>query len=142
MQGQITSGGVKKLRLSGISDGYGFVIDSFQISASTNLGSQGSECFAAITRSKTEADPINPNWSNDGLVATATAYSYGLAVAGNFNPMSLVNDHAVLTQNLLLTARETDNGTPINYLIKFRSVKMTGSEEAVANYQQFVISDE
>jgi len=140
MQGQIASSGEKVLRLSGISDGYGFIIDSFQIAASTNLGSSGAECFAAITTAKVAMDPINPNWSDDGLVATATAYSYGLAVPGNL-VTSLVNDIIVLTQDLILSARETDNTNPINYLIKFRSVKMSGSEEAVANYRQFTISD-
>ena len=141
MQGQLASSGEKVLRLSGISDGYGFIIDSFQIAASTNLGSAGAECFAAITRAKVAMDPINPNWSDDGLVATATAYSYGLAVPGNL-VTSLVNDIVVLTQDLILSARETDNTNPINYLIKFRSVKMIGPEEAVANYKQFAISDE
>jgi len=141
MQGQIATSGEKVLRLSGISDGYGYVIDSFQIGASTNLGASGAECFAAITRAKVAMDPINPNWSDDGLVATATAYSYGLAVPGNL-VTSMVNDMAVLTQDLILSARETDNSNPINYLIKFRSVKMTGPEEAATNYKQFSISDE
>jgi len=141
MQGQLASSGEKVLRLSGISDGYGYIIDSFQIGASTNLGSVGAECFAAITRAKVAMDPINPNWSADGLVATATAYSYGVGIAGNFNPTSLINDMAVLTQDLILSARETDNSNPINYLIKFRSVKMTGPEEASTNFKQFSISD-
>jgi len=141
MQGQLASSGEKVLRLSGISDGYGYIIDSFQISASTNLGSVGAECFATITRAKVAMDPINPNWSAEGLVATATAYSYGLAVPGNL-VTSMINDTAVLTQDLILSARETDNANPINYLIKFKSVKMTGPEEAATNFKQFTISDE
>jgi len=138
MQGQLASSGEKVLRLSGISDGYGYIIDSFQIGASTNLGTSGAECFAAITRDNVAMDPINPNWSDDGLVATATAYSYGLAVPGNL-VTSLVNDMAVLTQDLILSVRETDNTNPINYLIKFRSVRISSSEEAVENYKQYSI---
>ena len=138
MQGQIASSGEKTLRLSGISDGYGYVIHSFQIAASTNLGGAGSECFAAITRDNVAMDPINPNWGDDGLVATASAYSYGLAVAGNFTHF-LVNDMAILTQDLILSARDTDNANPVNYLIKFKSVKLSSSEEAVENYKQYSI---
>jgi hypothetical protein len=138
MQGQLVSSGEKLLRLSGLSDGYGYVIHSFQISASTNLGSAGSELFAAITRDNVAMDPINPNWGDDGLVATATAYSYGLAVAGNFAHF-LINDMAILTQDLILSARDTDNANPINYLIKFETVKLNKAEEAVENYRQYSI---
>jgi hypothetical protein len=137
MKGQLASSGSETLRLSGIADGYGYIITSFQIAPSTNLGSAGAECFAAITSATSAMDPINPNWDTAGLVATATSYSYGLAVAGNFAPMSLIDDMTVLTQDLILSVRETDNGNPVNYLIKFKEVKLTGAAEAVANYKQY-----
>ena len=38
--------------------------------------------------------------------------------------------------------QNTDSGSPVNWQCRFESVKMTGSEEAVTNYKQFMISDE
>ena len=32
-------------------------------------------------------------------------------------------------------------GEPVNWQCRFESVKMSGPEEAVANYKQFTISD-
>ena len=37
---------------------------------------------------------------------------------------------------------DTQNANPVNWQCKFESVKMSGPEEAVTNYRQFLISDE
>jgi len=56
----------------------------------------------------------------------------------------VLNDKFLITQNLILTAKDTYPGSPmaVNWQCTFESVKMTGPEEAVTNYKQFAISDE
>ena len=41
----------------------------------------------------------------------------------------------------ILKVRE-NAGTPVNWQCKFEAVKMSGPEEAVTNYRQYLISDE
>ena len=57
---------------------------------------------------------------------------------------SIVNDTYLITQDLILAVVDTIAGSPmdVNWQCRFVSVKMTGPEEAVTNYKQFMISDE
>ena len=102
------------------------------------------EIFATITAGKSSVDPVNPNYNDDSLIATAML-SNGVIYSGS-NPryvdnISVVNDTFLITQNLILTVKE-DGDLAVNWQCRFESVKMSGPEEAVANYRQFLISDE
>ena len=56
--------------------------------------------------------------------------------------LSVVNDTFLITQNLILMVQSTNSATPVNWQCRFVAEKMSGPEEAVANYKQFTISDE
>ena len=62
----------------------------------------------------------------------------------NYGPLvhSVINDTFLITQNLILMVKDqSGDDNPINWQCRFESVKLKGSEEAVNNYKQFLISD-
>jgi len=142
MRGKTASGGQEVLNFSGFKPGMAYRMTEFSLYPSTNAGSATAELFATVTAAKTAESPDNPNFDNEGLIATAV-----FLLSGNTNPIgvnSVVNDTFLITQNLIISVIDTNPGSPmdVNWQCRFETVKMTGPEEAVANYKQYTISDE
>ena len=141
MRGQTASGGVEVLNFSGRKAGYAYKITEFELYPSTNISSTPFELFGSISAGKVTPDPINPNFNNEGLIATAMAMDND-NTAYPFSKNTILNDTFLITQNLQLTVRNTDGAAePVNWQCRFKPVKLKGPEEAVANYKQFMISD-
>jgi hypothetical protein len=121
--------------------GYAYRLVEFQLYPSTDIGGTAYEMTATITAGKTAIAPISPNFNDEGLIATALiensdshAYPHSETV--------VINDTFLITQNLILMVGDTGgSATPVNWQCRFKSVKMTGAEEAAVNYKQFAISD-
>lgn len=131
------------LNFSGFKPGMAYRLVEFQIYPSTNLYQTSIELVGAITAGKTAAEPDNPDFSDDGLIACASL-SYSDTSAGYpLQGATVINDTFLITQNLILSVGDKGGSTtPVNWQCKFERVKMTGPEEAVTNYKQFAISDE
>jgi hypothetical protein len=142
MRGQTASGGQEVLNFGKYKQGYAYKLTEFQIYPSTNIGNAQEEITGSITASKTAMSPINPNFNDDGLIATTFSSIYNSAYQAG--ELTVINDTYVITQNLILMVQAGAGSpdTPINWQCKFKSVKMTGAEEAAVNYKQFAISDE
>ena len=144
MRGNTASGATEVLNFSGFKPGYAYKLIDFKVMPSSNLGGLDNECFGTITAGKSAVDPVNPNFNDDGLIGTALM----LLRAGDNNFIgpfvdSIINDTFLITQNLILQVVNTGGaGDPVNWQCRFESVKMSGPEEAVANYRQYLISDE
>jgi len=142
MRGNTASGEQEVLNFSGFKPGLAYRMTEFSLYPSNNAGSATAELFATVTAAKTAESPDNPNFDNEGLIATAV-----FLLSGNTNPIgvnSVINDTFLITQNLIIAVIDTNPGSPmnVNWQCKFESVKMSGPEEAVTNYKQFAISDE
>jgi len=124
------------LNMSGYRPGYGYRLTEFQIYPSTNIGSQACEMSATITADNSSEAPTDPNFNHDGLIASALLFSQG--TNGSNYYLTVINDLFVITQDLILQVWDTQS-TPINWQVKFKEVKLTGSAEAVANYKQYSI---
>jgi len=143
MRGQTASGLTEVLNFSGSKLGYAYRLVEFSLYPSVNFGGAAFELAATVTAAKTYEDPSNPNFNNEGLIATAF-------IQDDANPAypvsysSVINDTFLITQNLILAVIDTQSGSPqaVNWQCRFKSVKMSGSEEATTNYKQFTISDE
>jgi len=144
MRGQTASGQTEVLNFGKYKQGYAYRMTEFVIYPSTAIGTQSMELCASVTAAKTFEDPANPNFNNDGLIATAL-YKMGEAANQDFSVLQdVVNDTYIITQNLILAVVDTYPGAPmaVNWQCRFESVKMTGPEEASVNYKQFAISDD
>ncbi len=143
MRGKTASGETEVLNFSGYKPGYAYRMTEFQIYPSSAIGDQNAELSATITAAKVYEDPVNPNFNNEGLVAT-TMFINSLNPAYAPNEISVVNDTFLITQNLIIAVIDTFAGSPqaVNWQCRFVAEKMSGPEEAVANYKQFTISDE
>jgi hypothetical protein len=139
MRGQTASAGEKVITLSGYRPGYAYICTEFTIAPSTNLGGTTAELTAALTSATTAEDPVNPDFNNAGLVATASLSWSVHAYVDSMTTQSVVDDTMILTQDLILSCRDTANSNPVNWQIRFKEVKLTGSAEAVANYKQYSI---
>ena len=129
------------LNFSGFKPGYAFRLVEFQLYNSTNIGTTEPEMCASISAGKQSIDPRDPNFNDEALIATAIFKDHNNAAYG-LRALSVINDTFLITQNLILTVYGTASaGTPVNWQCRFESVKMSGPEEAVANYKQFTISD-
>jgi len=142
MRGKTASGLTEVLQFGKYKAGYAYRMTDFRLFPSTAVGSATFELLGSVTAAKTSEDPENPNFNNDGLIATAVlagSSSYDLQPG-----YSVVNDTYIITQNLILAVIDTKAGSPmaVNWQCRFESVKMTGAEEAAVNYKQFAISDE
>ena len=140
MRGQTASGQTEVLNFGKYKEGYAYKITEFVLYPSTNLFTQAYEMAGTITAGKTAVAPTDPNFQNDGLLATCFIKANAGASDPVVNTLSLVNDTYVITQNLILMVQD-GQGTPVNWQCRFESVKMSGAEEAAVNYKQFAISD-
>jgi hypothetical protein len=143
MRGQTASGLTHTINFSGHKGDYGFRLTEFHLWPSTGVGTVVAELAATITAAKTAEDPENPNFNNEGLIAT----SLFLINSSTGNPRhetSIVNDTFLITQDLILKVVDTLAGSPmaVNWQCKFMPVKLSTAEAALTNYRQFSIFDE
>jgi len=142
MRGKTASGQTEVLNFSAFKPGMAYRITEFSLYPSTSIGGSNVESIGSITAGKTAVAPTDPNFNNEGLIAT----SYFVDNASSAVPVSaysVINDTFLITQNLILMVQDASGGSsPVNWQCRFESVKMTGPEEAVTNYKQFAISDE
>jgi len=126
------------LNISGYRPGYGYAITEFQLYPSTQIGVQGYEMTGSITAATTGEAPDSPDFSNEGLIATAIAWGHpGSGQSAPYH-LSVINDLFVITQDLILTIADTSS-TPVNWQVRFKEVKLSASAEAVANFKQYTI---
>ena len=140
MRGSTAHGTTEVLNFGKYKQGYAYRLTEFTLYPSTNLLSQSIEVCGSITAGKTALDPENPDFNNDGLIASALMKNDQAQNNAGY-VQSVVDDTVVITQNLLLLVKDTYSN-PINWQCRFESVKMSGPEEASVNYKQFAISDE
>jgi hypothetical protein len=140
MRGKTASGSTEVLNFGKYKAGYAYRITEFVISSSVmNADFEG---CGIITAGKVALDPVNPDFNNDGVIASGfmgTSASQPYPTKIQF----IINDTFIITQNLQLTVTDTSaSPKAINWQCRFESVKMSGPEEAAVNYKQFAISDE
>jgi len=143
MRGKTASSGTEVLNFSGFKPGMAYRMTEFEIYPSEGIATTNQELAAAVTAAKTAEDPSNPNFNNEGLIATALM-TMTSGPNDSWNRWGCINDTFLITQNLILSVVDTQAGAPapVNWQCRFESVKMSGPEEAVTNYKQFAISDE
>jgi len=143
MRGQTASGQTEVLQFSGFKPGMAYRMTEFSLYPSTSIGTTVNELCGTITAGKTAVVPTDPNFNDEGLIGTALFHisTLGSGIPGSY-ANSLVNDTFLITQNLILMVQNTDAGNPVNWQCRFESVKMSGPQEAVTNYKQYLISDE
>ena len=138
IRGQTISQGTEKLSFSGHKPGYAYRLTEFSLYPSTNINGQNAEIAATITAGKTSIGATSPNFNDDSLIATAFL-SHTPGHEEITSTHSVVNDTFLITQDLILTVRDSQNN-PINWQCRFKPVKMSKAEDAVNNYKQFLIS--
>ncbi len=142
MRGQTESGKTEVLNFSGYKPGYAYRLTQFDIYPSQGIGSTNNEMCGSITAGKTAVAPTDPNFNDEGLIATAIGKTSDNPAYPN-TYFSIVNDTFLITQNLILMVQDAAGAAdPVNWQCRFVAEKMSGPEEAVANYKQFTISDE
>jgi hypothetical protein len=142
MRGQTASGETEVLQFGGRTSenrGYAYMLTQFDLYPSTAVPASSYELTGTVTAAPTAETPTDPNFNNDGLIATAFTKSEN-NVAYPLTYLSIVNDLFLITQDLILMVQDTGSA-PINWQCRFVSVKMSGPEEAATNYKQFAISD-
>jgi len=138
------TGKTEVLNFSGYKPGYAYRLVEFKLYPSTAIGATSYELSGTITAAKTASDPENPNFNDEGLIATAIITMASTGSVKDNADINVVNDTFLITQNLILAVIDTFDGSniPINWQCRFESVKMSGAEEAAVNFKQFSISDE
>jgi len=139
MRGQTGPSETEVLNFSGYKPGYAYRLVEFILYPSLNIGNADAEMTGIITAGKTPLDPDNPNFNDQGLIGT-TLFVDDAADHYPASSHTVINDTFLITQNLLLTVSNTE-ASDINWQCRFVAEKMSGPEEAVANYKQYSISD-
>jgi len=140
MRGQTASGVTEVLNFGGKDKGYAYRLTELQIYPSTGIGSGHFEMTATVTASKTAMGPQDPDFNDEGLIASCKISSSANVNEGSGEGIYVVNDTFLITQDLLLIVHDTYSN-PVNWQCRFVMTKMTGPEEAATNYKQFTISD-
>ena len=143
MRGKTASGEQEVLNF-GSKHGYGYRLIDFQIYPSTNIAGVQAELAASVTAAKTYEDPSNPNFNNEGLIATTFLTIYDTPKYPSSSPQTVINDTFLITQNLILAVIDNLAGSPmdVNWQCRFKPVKMSETEQANANLRQFHVFDE
>jgi len=141
MRGQTVPGNTEVLNFSGYKPGYAYRLVEFSIYPSTGIGSGSHEMVASITAGKTAIAPTDPNFNDESLIGVCQ-YRDNSSTNYQFSPSSgIINDTFLITQNLILMVQDaTGSIEPVNWQCRFVAEKMSGPEEAVANYKQYTIS--
>ena len=139
MRGQTASGQIETLNFSGYKPGRAYRLVEFSLYPSTSIPGSVYELTGSITAGKTAIAPTDPNFNEQGLIATTHTKGNDDTKYPVSN-LSIVNDTFLITQDLILMVQDTSS-QPINWQCKFIKEKMSGPEEAAANYKQFTISD-
>jgi len=134
MRGQV-------LNFSGYKPGYAYRLVEFDIYPSTNIQGNNIALVGIITAAKTTTAPTDPNFNDEGLIASSFFSQDSAAYPQGIGGKTVINDLFLITQNLILMVQDQDGGDPINWQCRFVSEKMSGPEEAAVNYKQFTISD-
>jgi len=143
IRGQTASGETEILEFGGYKENYAYIMTEFQIYPSVNIGTIEFELCASVTAAKTYEDPANPNFKNDGLIATSLLTGHASPAYSRATPLTVVNDTFLITQNLIIAVVDTAVASPmaVNYQMRFKSVKMSDAQAAVTNFKQFSIFD-
>jgi len=140
MRGKTNSGLQEVLNFSGYKPGYAYKMVEFKLYPSQAIGNNFAEITGSVTAGKVAVNPTDPNFNDEGLIAT-TVIGIGTDISSEISHgLSVVNDTFLITQNLILMVHDSQ-GDPINWQCRFESEKMTGPEEASTNFKQFSISD-
>ncbi len=140
MRGKTATGGTEKLNFGGKTPGYAYRLTSMKLWGSNNLGGASNELWATLTRAKVIEDPVAPNFNNEGLIGVSSTFIHN-SPAYPPTALEVINYEALITQDCLLAVKDTADGDAINWQLTFEEVKMSNSEEAVANFNQFTIFD-
>ena len=140
MRGKLATGETEVLNFSGHKAGYAYKLRQLDVYPGSGIGSANFEGAVSITAGKASVNPLAPDFKDEGLIGTA--YYGSNTAAGTVEQHAVINDTIMITQDLIIEARDASgNGLDVNYQARFESVKMSGPEQAVANYKQFTISD-
>ena len=100
MRGQTASGGTETLEFSGIqieNKNMAYKMTEFQLFPSANIAAQVYEMTGSITAGKTAIAPTDPDFDNDGLIATALVATSTSQPANE--ELVVINDTYMITQN-------------------------------------------
>jgi len=140
MRGQTASGLTEVLNFSGNTPGYAYRLVEFSLFPSTNIHATNEELAGSVTAGKTAVAPTDPNFNNDGLIATTIFSTHSSNTLLGME--TIVNDTFLITQDLILMVQNMTSGTPINWQCRFVAEKMNTNEEAVTNFKQYTISND
>ena len=145
MRGQTASGATEVLEFSGIqieNKNMAYKMTEFTLYPGTNIGGSSNELVGSVTASKTAMSPTDPNFDNEGLIATAQYRDNSNDAYQNTPSTSVINDHYLITQNLILMVQDTaGSSNAVNWQCRFKAVKMNDAEMAANNFKQYMISD-
>jgi len=129
MRGQTASGLTHTINFSGHKGDYGFRLIEFEIYPSAGIGTVEYELAATITAAKVLENPENPNFDNEGLIATSMLTGHTSPAYGNRGTVSVVNDTFMITQDIILAVIDTFAGAPmaVNWQCKFIPVKLSST---------------
>ena len=139
MRGQTASGQTEILNFSGHKPGMAYRLTEFSLYPSSSILSSNAELSGTLTAGKTAMSATDPDFSEEGLIGTAFV-SHTPSHEEIASKIFVINDTYLITQNLILKVQDSQSN-PINWQCRFEPVKMTGAEEAVTNYKQYLISD-
>ena len=108
MRGQTASGLTETLNFSGHTDGHAYRLVSFDIYPSTDIGTVAFELAATITAAASEENPNNPNFKNEGLIASTLFFgANGSNEAYSEQQKTVINDQFYITQDLIISCVDT-----------------------------------
>ena len=140
-RGKLTDGGQDKIYLAGGEPDIGYRLIKFQM-INDIPGTLDFENVLKIY--KTKQDPVDGvvDFTDDSLLAAA--FTSGDATANNYpEDQTVVFDRIVVNQDLYVTNKEVSGNASLqNYYLEFEEVKMSGSEQAVVNFEAALLHGE
>jgi len=145
MRGKTASDQTEVLNFSGNTPGYAYRLTEFKLWPTVDAVLAGGDFSmrGAITMGKATNFTANaPNFDQEGLIGNAW-FRIGNSISETLQSLSLVNDTALITQDLLLHVIDVgSSAAAVNWQCRFVAEKMNSNEEAVTNFKQYTISND
>ena len=136
----LINGAQDKIYLSGGESDIGYRITKLSLISKTPGAVAETEGVIKVFREKQTSIDAVIDFTDDILLAAAAYQDHD----GSSYPSSIdiVFDDQVINQDIYITWYCTDNDIPMNYLIHLEEVKMSGSEQAVVNFEAALLHGE
>ncbi len=139
-KGMLENGAQDRIYLAGGDSNIGYRIVKMSLISKTPGAVAETEGVIKVFKTKQTSIDAVIDFDVDELLAAAAYQDHD--GSSYVSSIDVIFDDEVVNQDIYITWSCTDNDIPMNYLIHLEEIKMSGSEQAVVNFEAALLHNE